>query len=101
MPKRICLRIVNAFDHLLAIILPITTGIGTSILLVNWAAETKSGASEAIAVVDSILAVILGMVWFVGVATDEMRISKTPAIAIEFLEGIKEGLADFSRWLFS
>ena len=99
MPKRICLRIVNAFDHLLAIILPITTGIGTTILLVNW--STKSGASEAIAIVGSSLALILGMVWFVGVATDEMRISKTPAIAIKFLEGIKECLADFGRWLFS
>lgn len=101
MPKRICLRIVNAFDHLLAILLPIPAGIGTSILLVNWASDARTGASEAIAIVGSILAVILGAIWFMFVAFEGMRISKTPTIAIEFLEGIKEGLASFGKWLFS
>lgn len=101
MPKRICLRIVNAFDHLLAILLPISAGFGTSILLVNWAIDTKSEASEAIALVSSVLAIILGITWFIGVAMEEMRISKTPVLAVEFLKGIKKSLLSFGEWLFS
>lgn len=101
MPKRICLRIVNAFDHLLAIFLPIPAGVGVSILLVNWATDAKSGASEVIAVIGSILLIILSVVWFMSIAMEEMRISKTPAIIIAFLEGTRESLVSFGKWLFS
>lgn len=101
MPEKICLRIVNAFDHLLAIFLPISTGFGMPIFLVIWASDAKFEASKAIAFIGSILAIIIGVAWFIGVAIEEMRISRTHIVAIEFLKGFKESLASFGKWLFS